>query len=536
MPQEAWTFSFVILSFLLYLYIGWRSQVKDTKGFFVADQGIPAIANGAATAADWMSAATFISTAGLVSVLGYDGSAYVLGSTGGYVLLALLLAPYLRKFGKYTVPDFVGDRYGSNTARLIAVIAAILISITYVAGQMRGVGIVFSRFLQVDVNTGVLIGTVIVAFFAVWGGMKGITWTQVAQYGILAIAYLLPAWYLTGNPIPQLAFIFSDVIEKLNHIQLDLGFPAYTQPFVHKSALDVLCITLTIMIGTAGLPHVLVRFYTVTNPRSARYSAGWALLFIAVIYTTIPTIAAFARYNLIDNLHHHPLNQVEKLEWVQKWEHTGLLAFEDKNDNGLIELTPREITNEITIDPDILTLSTPEAAHLPPWAIALVAAGALAAALSTAAGLLLVISSAIAHDVYYRLIDPQASEARRVRVGRAMVIVAIAIAGYFGIHPPGLISEVVTCAIGLAAATFFPIIVLGIFDQRTNKEGAITGMLVGLLSSIFYIVGVKFYHMTPWFFGVSPEGIGTIAMTLNLTITPIVSRLTPPPPEKSEHW
>ena len=534
MSVEAWTTTFVIISFILYLYIGWRSRVKDSKGFFVADQGIPSIANGAATAADWMSAASFISMAGIISFLGYDGSMYLMGWTGGFVLLALLLAPYLRKFGKYTVPDFVGDRYYSVWARLVAVVAAIFVSLTYVAGQMRGVGIVFSRFLQVDISTGVIIGMVIVAFFAVLGGMKGITWTQVAQYTVLIFAYLIPAiaiaLILTGNPIPQLAFGFSDIIDKLNQVQLDLGFAEYTQPFANKSMLDVLFITIALMVGTAGLPHVIVRFYTVRSTRAARYSAGWALLFIAILYTTAPAVSAFARYNLIDSLHNKTVAEVQQLDWATKWENTGLLGFEDKNSDGRISLTPEESTSEITIDRDIIVLSTPEVANLAPWVIAFVAAGGLAAALSTASGLLLVISSSIAHDVYYRIINPQASESQRVMVGRIMVGFAIAIAGYFGINPPGFVAEVVAFAFGLAAASFFPVIILGIFDKRTNREGAIAGMIVGLAFTTFYIIGVKFYGMPTWFLGISPEGIGTLGMVINFIVTYTVSRLTPPPP------
>ncbi len=534
MSVEIWTILLVIISFLIYTYIGWRSRVQDSKGFFVAQQGVPAIANGAATAADWMSAASFISMAGLISFLGYDGSIYLMGWTGGYVLLALLLAPYLRKFGKYTVPDFVGDRYYSNIARLVAVVAAIFVSLTYVAGQMRGVGIVFSRFLQVPVEVGVIIGMVIVGFFAVLGGMKGITWTQVAQYFILIIAYIIPAvaiaWILTGNPIPQVAFTFSDIVQKLNAVQVDLGFQEYTQPFANKSMLDILFITIALMVGTAGLPHVIVRFYTVPNVRAARYSAGWALLFIALLYTTAPAMAAFARYNLIDSLHNHTLEEVRQLDWVKKWENTGLLTLEDKNGDELIELTPDKETNEITIDRDIIVLSTPEVAKLAPGVIALVAAGGLAAALSTASGLLLVISSSVAHDIYYRMINPHASESTRVMVGRVMVGLAIAIAGYFGINPPGFVAQVVAFAFGLAAASFFPVIILGIFDKRTNREGAICGMVVGLIFTSIYIIGIKFYAMTPWFFGVSAEGIGTVGMFLNFVVTLIVSRLTSPPP------
>lgn len=534
MSVEVWTILFVSLSFIAYLYIGWQSRVKVSADFFVAGRGVPAIANGAATGADWMSAASFISMAGLISFLGYDGSVYLMGWTGGYVLLALLLAPYLRKFGKYTVPDFVGDRYYSNVARLVAVVAAIFVSMTYVAGQMRGVGIVFSRFLQVDINTGVIIGMIIVAFFSVLGGMKGITWTQVAQYGVLIFAYLIPAialsFLLTGNPIPQLAFTFSDIVEKLNQVQLDLGFQEYTKPFVNQSQLDVLFSTIALMVGTAGLPHIIVRFYTVPDVRAARYSAGWALLFIAILYTTAPALSTFARYNLIDTLHNKTIEEVRQLDWVNKWENTKLLTFEDKNGDGRIQLTPDKATSEIGIDRDIIVLSTPEVAKLAPWVIALVATGGLAAALSTASGLLLVISSSIAHDIYYRIINPGASEARRVMFGRIMIGFAIAIAGYFGINPPGFVAQVVAFAFGLAAASFFPIIILGIFDKRTNREGAIAGMLVGLIFTIYYIVGVKFYGMQPWFFGVSPEGIGTLGMLINFVITWVVSRLTPPPP------
>ena len=534
MSAEVWTILLVSLSFVLYLYIGWRSRVRDSSGFYVAGQGVPQIANGAATAADWMSAASFISMAGLISTLGYDGSIYLMGWTGGYVLLALLLAPYLRKFGKYTVPDFVGDRYYSNTARLVAVVAALFVSLTYVAGQMRGVGIVFSRFLQVDISTGVIIGMVVVAFFSVLGGMKGITWTQVAQYGVLIVAYLIPtvaiAYILTGNPVPQLAFTFSDVVGKLNQIQLDLGFQEYSQPFANRSMLDVLFTTLALMVGTAGLPHVIVRFYTVTNVRAARYSAGWALLFIAILYTSAPALATFARYNLISTLHNQPITEVRQLDWVNKWEKTKLLTFNDRNNDGRVELTPDKNTSEITIDPDIIVLSTPEVARLAPWVIGLVAAGGLAAALSTASGLLLVISSSVAHDIYYRIINPNASETQRVFVGRIMVGLAVVLAGYFGINPPGFVAQVVAFAFGLAAASFFPAIVLGIFDKRTNREGAIAGILVGLLFTLFYIVGVKFYGMPAWLFGISPEGIGTVGMIINFVVTLVVSRLTPPPP------
>ena len=535
MSVETWTYLLVGLSFAGYLYIGYMNRVRDTRGFYVAGQGVPAIYNGAATAADWMSAASFISMAGLISFMGFDGTVYLMGWTGGYVLLALLLAPYLRKFGKYTVPDFVGDRYYSSTARVVAAIAAIVISLTYVAGQMRGVGIVFSRFLNVNINTGVIIGMIIVSFFAVLGGMKGITWTQVAQYGVLICAYLIPAgaiaWMLTGNPIPQFAFTFSDLVPRLNSLQADLGFTEYTQPFASKPMIDVLCITMALMVGTAGLPHIIVRFYTVPSVRAARYSAGWALLFIALLYTTAPAIAAMARFNLINSINGKSLEQIHQLDWVDKWETTALLKFEDKNADGIIHLTPDTATSEVIIDRDIIVLSTPEVAGLAPWVIALVAAGGLAAALSTAAGLLLVISSSIAHDIYARLINPQATEAKRLLVGRVMIFVAVVVAGIFGIYPPAFVAQVVAYAFGLAAASFFPIILLGIFDKRTNREGAIAGMSTGLIFTLAYITANKYFGMPAWF-DISSEGIGTVGMIVNLIVTIVVSRLTPPPPQE----
>ncbi|NES67985.1 MAG: cation acetate symporter, partial [Okeania sp. SIO2D1] len=531
---ETWTFIFVTISLMLYLYIGWRSRVQDSKGFFVADQSVPAIANGAATAADFMSAVSFISIAGAVSILGYDGSYYVAAATGGYVLLGLLLAPYLRKFGKYTLPDFIGDRYYSNIARIVAVIAALIISITFVVGQMRGVGIVFSRFLQVPIEVGVVIGMVIVAFFAILGGMKGITWTQIAQYFILIVAYLIPAIaicnILTNIPVPELAFTFGDIIEKLNQVQVDLGFPEYTAAFTQKTMLDVLFITISGMVGLASLPHVIVRFYTVPNITAARYSVAWSLLFVAIFSTTVPALAASARYNLIDSLHNKTVEEVQQLDWATKWQNTGLLEFTDKNNDGRLQLTPDAETNEIILDPDIITLSTPEVAKLAPWVIAFVAAGGLAAALSTASGLLLVISSAIAHDVYYRLINPEASESQRLMLGRIMVVLAIAIAGYFGINPPGFVIEIATLGVGVGAGTFFPAIILGVFDKRTNREGAIAGMVVGLVFTSIYIIGVRFYGMPTWFLGLSDQGIGTVGMLLNFVVTLVVSRMTAPPP------
>ena len=536
MSVELWTYILVGMTFAVYLYIGYYNRVRDTRGFYVAGQGVPAIANGAATGADWMSAASFISMAGLISFMGYDGTVYLMGWTGGYVLLALLLAPYLRKFGKYTVPDFVGDRYYSSVARVVAAIAAIFVSMTYVAGQMRGVGVVFSRFLNVSIEWGVVIGMCIVAFFAVLGGMKGITWTQVAQYFILIAAFMIPAvalaWTLTGNPIPQLSFTFSDIVPRLNQIQVDLGFTEYTQPFANKSFIDVLCITLALMVGTAGLPHIIVRFYTVRSVRAARYSAFWALFFIALLYTTAPALAAFARYNLINSIHGKTVAEIQQLDWATSWEQTGLLGFDDKNGNGIIEMKPDKATSEITIDRDIIVLSTPEVAGLAPWVIALVAAGGLAAALSTAAGLLLVISSSFAHDLYARMINPKATEAKRLLVGRITIFGGIVVAGYFGINPPGFVAEVVAFAFGFAAASFFPIILLGIFDKRTNKEGAIAGMLVGLGFTGFYIIGNRFFGMPAFFFGISAQGIGAVGMVFNLITAYVVSRLTPPPPQE----
>jgi cation/acetate symporter len=531
---ETWTFLLITITFFFYLSIGWMARVRESAGFFVAGRGVPPVANGMATAADWMSAASFIGMAGSISLLGSDGSVYLMGWTGGYVLLALLLAPYLRKFGKYTVPDFVGDRYYSSTARLIAVVAAIFISVTYVAGQMRGVGIVFGRFLGIPVELGVVVGMVIVCFFSVLGGMKGITWTQVVQYVVLIVAYLIPAiaiaWKLTGNPIPQFAFTFSDITPKLDQLHVELGFAEYTEPFTKRSRIDTLMVVLALMVGTAGLPHVIVRFYTTRDVGTARVSALWALVFIAVLYTTAPALAVFARYNMLETLHGTSYTAARDLDWVAKWEKTGLLTFNDKNKDGIIQYVGDAAANEVTAGPDIIVLSTPEVAGLAPWVIALVAAGALAAALSTASGLLLVLSSALAHDVYYRLINPQASEQRRVAIGRIMVVFGVLVAGYFGINPPGFVVQVVAFAFGLAAASFFPVILLGIFDERTNREGAIAGMLTGLLFTLGYLVSVLGFKLPNWFFGISPEGIGAVGMMLNFVVTLVVSRLTPPPP------
>jgi cation/acetate symporter len=543
MSAELWTYVIVGLSFAMYIWIGYSNRVRDTKGFYVAGQGVPAIANGAATAADWMSAASFISMAGLIAFMGYDGTIYLMGWTGGYVLLALLLAPYLRKFGKYTVPDFVGDRYYSQFARVLAALATVIISLTYVAGQMRGVGIVFSRFLGVNITTGVIVGMAIVAFFAILGGMKGITWTQVAQYAVLIVAYLIPAVAIASklglNPVPQISFTFSDIVPKLNALQTDLGLVEYVQPFQTKTMLDIFCITVALMVGTAGLPHVITRFYTVPTVRAARYSAGWALLFIALLYTTAPAIATFAKFNLLNTLNGKTLADVQALEWAAKWEKTGLLKFEDKNTDGILTFSSDKAATEILIDNDIIVLSTPEVAELAPWVIGLVAAGGLAAALSTASGLLLAMSSAVSHDIYYRIINRNASESNRLMVGRIMILFAIVLAGYFGINPPGFVGQVVAMAFGLAAASNFPAILLGIFDKRTNAAGATSGLLVGLVFTLVMIGAMKsvqiFGTPTPMitdFYGISAEGIGAIGMVLNLVVTYGVSRITAAPPQE----
>ncbi|MCX8088194.1 MAG: cation acetate symporter [Meiothermus ruber] len=555
MSVELWTWIIVLLTFGLYVGIGIWARVRETEGFYVAGRGVPPIANGMATAADWMSAASFISMAGLISTLGYDGTIYLMGWTGGYVLLALLLAPYLRKFGKFTVPDFVGDRYYSQTARVVAVVAAVFVSFTYVIPQLVGVGTVFARYLGVPSVTGLWVGVAVTALFAVLGGMKGITWTQVAQYTVLIIAYLIPAVaiasILTGNPIPQLALTFSDITARLNQLQVDLGFTQYTQPFQRFDMLNILLITACLMFGTAGLPHVIIRFYTVPTVKDARASAGWALLFIALLYTTAPAISVFARYNLINTLHGKTFEEVRQIDWVAKWEKTGLLRFVDKDNNGTITIAKGNAfkfipgttrpdvnnpdttsANEVFINNDIIVLSTPEVAKLAPLIIALVAAGGLAAALSTASGLLIVISSALSHDLYYRIINPRASEGQRLLVARVGILLAVLIAGYFGQNPPGFIAQLVAFAFGLAASSFFPAILLGIFDKRTTREGAITGMIVGLVFTAFYIIGTSYFGMPRWFLGVSPEGIGTVGMLLNFVITYFVSRMTPEPPKE----
>jgi cation/acetate symporter len=585
---QIWSFIIVGASFALYIGIAIWSRASSTKEFYVAGGNINPLINGMATGADWMSAASFLSMAGMISFMGRDGSVYLMGWTGGYVLLALLLAPYLRKFGKFTVPDFVGERYYSRTARLVAVFAAIFVSFTYVAGQMRGVGIVFSRFLNIDINTGVIIGMLLVLFYAVTGGMKGITYTQVAQYIVLIFAYMVPAIFisfmLTGNPVPQLgmgskAEDGAYLIDKLNHVLVDLGFLEYTKS--QKPVLDVIAITAALMIGTAGLPHVIVRFFTVPKVSDARKSAGYALFFIALLYTTAPAVAVFARYNLIDTVNNasYSLEKSKALQnassapktkevpgWFKKWETTGLIAWIDKNNDGVIQYKngdaiigkplfkaetgtygQRILTNEATknanelyVDNDIMVLANPEIAKLPAWVIALVAAGGLAAALSTAAGLLLVISTSVSHDMLKMTFIPNLSEKGELLAARFAAAGAVIIAGYFGINPPGFVAQVVAFAFGLAASSFFPVIILGIFTKRMNKEGAIAGMLSGITFTAAYILYFKFINPAAnvpsnWLFGISPEGIGTVGMFVNFGVALIVSRLTPPPPEHIQH-
>jgi cation/acetate symporter len=539
MELQYWIWIAVGLSFSLYIGIAIWSRAGSTKEFYVAGGGVHPIANGMATAADWMSAASFISMAGIISFSGYDGSVYLMGWTGGYVLLALLLAPYLRKFGKFTVPDFIGDRYYSNTARSVAVFCALIVSFTYIAGQMRGVGVVFSRYLEVDIVTGVLIGMGIVLFYAVLGGMKGITYTQVAQYCVLIFAFMVPAIFIsflvTGNAIPQLGFGSSGadgvyLLDKLDGLHKELGFHEYTSG--SKSMFDVFCITMALMVGTAGLPHVIVRFFTVKKVSDARKSAGWALLFIAILYTTAPAIAVFSRTNLIETVSNKPYDQMPY--WFEKWETTGLLGFTDKNEDGLIQYTADASSNELDVDVDIMVLANPEIADLPNWVIALLAAGALAAALSTAAGLLLVISSAVSHDLLKKMVMPKISEKGELIAARIAATGAVCLAGYFGINPPGFVAATVALAFGLAASSFFPAILLGIFSKRINKEGAISGMLVGVSLMLFYMLKFKFGWFgggtkADWWFGISPEGFGTIAMIANFLVTLIISSKTPAP-------
>ena len=540
MSQTAMTAGFVLLTFALYMGIAIWARVKSTRGFYVAGQGVPAIFNGMATAADWMSAASFLSMAGLIGLArnGFDGAIYLLGWTGGYVLLALLLAPYLRKFGKFTVPAFIGDRYESDAARLIAAISAIFISFTYVAGQMRGVGIAFSRFLEIDVTYGVLIGMTIVAFYATLGGMKGITYTQVAQYVVLIAAYLLPAiaiaHMLTGNSIPQMSFV--EIAAKLDGIQQDLGFGAYTEPFNNLSQLNVFLITMALMCGTAGLPHVIIRFYTAKDVKGARWTGFWALFFIAILYTTAPAIAAFAKYNMIDKVSNKAYTEVvEQNPWFKTWQGTGLLAWEDKNNDGIIKYT-KGPENELKVDYDIMVLANPEIAGLPGWLIAFVVAGGLAAALSTASGLLLVVASSVSHDIYKGYIKPDATDEEELKVARFGILGAVIVAGYLGIYPPGFVGEVVAFAFGLAAASFFPAIVLGIFDKRTNTQGAVSGMIIGLVFTTVYIVTTapKLLGWDPWLFGINPQGIGSVGMFINAIVTIVVSRMTAPPTQQMQ--
>ncbi|WP_416868015.1 MAG: sodium:solute symporter family protein [Imperialibacter sp.] len=542
MDVQTWTYIIVGFTFAIYIGIAIWSRAGSTKEFYVAGGGVSPLANGMATAADWMSAASFISMAGLVSFMGYDGTVYLMGWTGGYVLLALLLAPYLRKFGKFTVPDFIGDRYYSNLARTVAVICALFVSFTYVAGQMRGVGIVFARFLEVDINTGVVIGMCIVLIYAVLGGMKGITYTQVAQYCVLIFAYMVPAIFIslimTGNPIPQLGFgsELADgtyLLDKLDGLHQELGFAAYTTG--KKTMIDLTFITAALMVGTAGLPHVIVRFFTVPRVKDARISAGYALIFIAILYTTAPAIAAFARTNFISTVHNKEYNSLP--EWFSNWETTGLIKFDDKNNDGIVTYGADANTNELTIDPDIMVLANPEIARLPNWVIALVAAGGLAAALSTAAGLLLVISTSIAHDLIKKQIAPGLTDKNQLWFARGAALLAVIVAGYFGINPPGFVAAVVALAFGLAAASFFPAIIMGIFYKRMNKEGAIAGMIAGLGITLFYMMRYKLGWIggpttsSDWWFGISPEGFGTAGMFVNFAVSLIVSRFTPAPPE-----
>ncbi len=571
MSVQFLTYLFVGLTFALYIGIAFWSKAKDTGDFYVAGKGVHPVANGMATAADWMSAASFISIAGIIAFSGRDGAVYLMGWTGGYVLLALLLAPYLRKFGKYTVPEFIGTRYYSDLARIVAVLCLIFISFTYIAGQMRGVGIVFSRFLEVDINLGVIIGMVIVFFYAVMGGMKGITYTQVAQYCVLIFAYLVPAIFIsilvTGNPVPQLGFgdtvngSSEFLLDKLDRITEELGFNPYTENT--KSTFDIICITAALMFGTAGLPHVIVRFFTVPKVKDARKSVGYALIFIALLFTTAPAVGAFARANIADSI--QDTKYIDAPEWFKNWESIGLVAWKDKNDDGAMQLYPgnafegiqpsftsevgiygeriisnklnEDSQNELYIDRDIMVLANPEIANLPPWVFALVAAGALAAALSTAAGLLLVISSSISHDLMKKTFRPKITEKQELLYARIAASIAILIAGYFGINPPGFVAQVVALAFGLAASTIFPALLMGIFFKNINKEGAILGMILGLITTLSYIIYFKFIfpnfnNSDYWFLGLSPEGFGVIGMIVNFLTAALCIKFFPNPPEK----
>mgnify|MGYP001216974171 FL=1 len=547
MDVQTWTYIIVGITFLIYISIAIWSKANSTKEFYIAGKGVSPLANGMATAADWMSAASFISMAGIIAFAGYDGSVYLMGWTGGYVLLALLLAPYLRKFGKFTVPDFIGERYYSNRARLVAVFCALAVSFTYVAGQMRGVGIVFSRFLEIPIESGVIVGMVIVLFYAVLGGMKGITYTQVAQYCVLIFAFMVPAFFIslqmTGNFIPQIGMgsQINDgsgiyLLEKLDLLSKDLGFNEYTSG--SKSVFDIFCITLALMVGTAGLPHVIVRFFTVKRVSDARKSVGLALLFITILYTTAPAVSVFSKLNLIETVSEKEYSTMP--DWFKNWENTGLITYDDKNNDGIINYNNYE-NNELIIDNDIMVLANPEIANLPAWVIALVAAGGLAAALSTAAGLLLVISTSVSNDLVKKIFMPNISQKRELLIARISSFFAVIVAGYFGINPPGFVAAVVALAFGLAAASFFPAIILGIFSKRINKEGAISGMIVGISLMLYYMAKFKLGWLGPippsseWWFGISPEGFGSIAMLCNFLISIVVSYLTTPPPSKVVH-
>ena len=543
MSAQIWTYLLVGVTFLLYIIIAIISRAGSTKEFYVAGGGVSPIANGMATAADWMSAASFLSMTGLIAFMGFSGGQYLMGWTGGYVLLALLLAPYLRKFGKFTVPDFIGERYYSKNARLIALICALFVSFTYVVGQMKGVGVAFARFLNVPFDTGVLIGIGIVFFYAVLGGMKGITYTQVAQFCVLIFAFTVPAIFIslqmTGNPIPQLGFgsrgpdgVF--LLEKLNQLSVDLGFDSYTS-VDQNNLVNMFFITGALMFGTAGLPHVIVRFFTVPRVKDARISAGWALLFIAILYTTAPAVAVFARTNILNTLSNASYEEVP--EWFTNWQSTGLLSFDDKNQDGTIQYVADPVVNELTVDQDIIVLAYPEIANLPAWVIGLVVAGGLAAALSTAAGLLLVISTSISHDLLKNYLRPDISEKGELYAARIAIAVAVVAAGLAGMNPPGFVAQVVALAFGLAASSFFPAIILGIFDKRMNRQGALSGMIVGILFTATYIVYFKPQLGGPgppenFWWGISPEGIGTLGMLLNFAVALVVSRMTSPPPQE----
>jgi len=543
MDSEFWTYLLVGITFSLYVGIAIWSRAQSTKEFYVAGGGIHPIINGMATAADWMSAASFISMAGIISFLGYGGSQYLMGWTGGYVLLALCLAPYLRKFGKFTVPDFIGERYYSQTARTVALFCAIFVSFTYVVGQMKGVGVAFSRFLEIPYDLGVVIGIGIVFFYAVLGGMKGITYTQVAQYCVLIFAFTVPAIFIslqaTGNPIPQIGFGSKNLdgvylLDNLNQLSIDLGFDKYTD-INQTTLINVFFITAALMFGTAGLPHVIVRFFTVPKVRDARISAGWALLFISILYTTAPAVAAFAKVNLINTVSNAKYAEMPK--WFKNWENTGLLEFNDKNTDGVIQYVADPQLNELTIDRDIMVLANPEIANLPAWVIGLIVAGGLAAALSTAAGLLLVISTSISHDLLKKNINPKISEKGELWAARISIAVAVVAAGLAGLNPPGFVAEVVALAFGLAASSFFPAIILGIFDKKMNKEGALAGMIIGIVFTTIYIFYFKPQLGGPglpknYLFGITPEGIGTIGMIINFVVSLVVSRLTKPTPNK----